>query len=226
MQLEKKSLSDEVFQTIRELIETGEIPSGSKISEPSLAKKLSVSRVPIRDAIAKLQTCGLVERQLNIGARVTQLTNEKLIEVYHIREQLEGLAARFAAENIDDESLKYLQLLLSKQKKQLNEKQEYYQKQGDLDFHYLIVKASNNSHLIRLFNDSLYYLIRVYRFQFAMRGRRVNSAYQEHGAIVDAIAHKDGEMAELLMRQHIRLSRMNIEKQLNWKGDDESRQAI
>ena len=226
MEKEKKSLSDEVFQTIRELIETGEMPSGSKISEPSLAKKLSVSRVPIRDAIAKLQTCGLVERQLNVGARVTQLTNEKLIEVYHIREQLEGLAARFAAQNIDDESLDYLQLLLNEQKKQLSEKQEYYQKQGDLDFHYLIVKASSNSHLIRLFNDSLYYLIRVYRFQYAMRGRRVKSAYKEHSAIVDAIAHKDGEMAELLMRQHIRLSRINIEKQLNWKSDDESRQAI
>ena len=118
MEKEKKSLSDEVFQTIRELIETGEMPSGSKISEPSLAKKLSVSRVPIRDAIAKLQTCGLVERQLNVGARVTQLTNEKLIEVYHIREQLEGLAARFAAQNIDNESLEYLQLLLNEQKKQ------------------------------------------------------------------------------------------------------------
>jgi DNA-binding GntR family transcriptional regulator len=45
-------------------------------------------------------------------------------------------------------------------------------------------------------------------------------------AIVDAIANQDGEMAELLMRQHIRLSRMNIERQINWKGGDESRQAI
>jgi DNA-binding GntR family transcriptional regulator len=59
-----------------------------------------------------------------------------------------------------------------------------------------------------------------------MKGRRVNSAYKEHSAIVDAIANQDGEMAELLMRQHIRLSRMNVEKQINWKVGDESRQAI
>ena len=226
MGLEKKPLSEEVFHIIRELIETGEMPSGSKISEPSLAKKLAVSRGPIRDAIAKLETCGLVARQLNVGARVLSLTNEQLIEIYHIREHLEGLAARFAAQNIDNESLEYLQLLLSNQEKQLNGKQEYYQKEGDLDFHYLIVKASYNSHLISLFNDSLYYLIRVYRFQYGMKGRRVNSAYKEHSAIVDAIANQDGEMAELLMRQHIRLSRMNVEKQINWKVGDESRQAI
>jgi DNA-binding GntR family transcriptional regulator len=226
MGLEKKPLSEEVFHIIRELIETGEMSSGSKISEPSLAKKLMVSRGPIRDAIAKLKTSGLVVRQLNIGARVLSLTNEQLIEIYHIREHLEGLAARFAAQNIDNESLEYLQLLLSNQEKQLNEKQEYYQKEGDLDFHYLIVKASYNKHLINLFNDSLYYLIRVYRFQYGMKGRRVNFAHKEHSAIVDAIANQDGEMAELLMRQHIRLSRMNVEKQINWKGGDESRKAI
>jgi len=83
MSLEKKLLYDEVFHIIRELVETGEIPPGSKISEPSLAKKLSVVRGPIRDGIAKLKTRGLVARQLNVGARVLSLTNEQLIEIYH-----------------------------------------------------------------------------------------------------------------------------------------------
>jgi len=223
MSLEKKPLSDEIFHVIRELIETGEMPSGSKISEPILAKKLSVSRGPIRDAIAKLKNCGLVASQLNVGARVVSLTNEQLIEIYHIRERLEGLAARFAAECIDNESLEFLRSLLNNQENQLNERHEYYQKDGDLDFHYLIVNANCNAHLIKLFNDSLYYLIRVYRFQYGMKGRRVHSAHKEHSAIVEAIANQDGEMAELLMRQHIRLSRMNVEKQINWKGRDESR---
>lgn len=224
--LSKKSLSDQVFQNIREMIEMGILPPGSKISEPILAKKLSVSRVPIRDAIVQLQSCGLVERQLNVGARVVTLSAEKLIELYHIRERLEGMAARFTAENIESEDLNYLYLLLENQKKPLKEKQEYYQKGGNLDLHYLIVKSCNNKHLIKLFNESLYYLIRVYRFQFGMKGRRVNSAYLEHKAIVNAIANRDGEMAEMMMRQHIRASRRDIENQLNIGANSEARKII
>ena len=72
----------------------------------------------------------------------------------------------------------------------------------------------------------MYYLIRVYRFQFGMRGRRVNSAYQEHKAIVNAIANRDGEMAEMLMRQHIRASRKDIEEQLIKGVSSEPRKII
>ncbi|MDP6103974.1 MAG: GntR family transcriptional regulator [Gammaproteobacteria bacterium] len=224
--LSKKSLSDKVFHAIREMIETGIMPPGSKISEPNLAKKLDVSRVPIRDAILKLQSCGLVERQMNVGAKVITLSAAKLIDIYHIRERLEGLAAKFTAEKISDKDINYLLLLLENQKKPLKEKQEYYQEGGDLDIHYLIVKSCNNEQLIQLFNDSLYYLIRVYRFQFGMRGRRVNSAYQEHKAIVNAIANRDGEMAEMLMRQHIRASRKDIEEQLIKGVSSEPRKII
>jgi DNA-binding GntR family transcriptional regulator len=222
----KKSLSDVVFHDIRELIETGKILPGSKISEASLANKLNVSRVPIRDAMVRLESCGLVERQLNVGARVVTLSFHKLIDIYHIRERLEGLAARFCAENISRGGLDKLQGLLLSQSKNIEEMQTYYQKGGDLDIHYLIVNYCNNKHLIKLFNESLYYLIRVYRFQFGMRGSRVDGAYQEHKAVIDAIGNGDGEMAELLMRQHIRLSRNSIERKLEQGGFGESRKII
>jgi DNA-binding GntR family transcriptional regulator len=224
--LSKKSLSDQVFHAIREMIETGKMTPGSKISEPTLAKDLDVSRIPIRDAIVKLQSCGLVERKMNVGARVVSLSYEKLIDIYHIRERLEGLAARFTAKNISEKDIDYLLLLLENQKEPLKQRQEYYQKGGDLDLHYLLVKLSNNDQLIQLFNESLYYLIRVYRFQFGMRGRRVNRAYHEHEAIVNSIVNRDGEMAEILMRQHIRASRKDVEEQLIKGVGSESRKII
>ncbi|MCU7811233.1 MAG: FCD domain-containing protein, partial [Candidatus Thiodiazotropha sp. (ex Notomyrtea botanica)] len=92
--------------------------------------------------------------------------------------------------------------------------QAYFQKQGDLDFHYRIVQGSKNQQLIGLLCNDLYHLLRMYRFQFGMRSKRSQQAYDEHHYLLNAIVSRDPEMAELLMRQHIRSSRRNVERML------------
>jgi DNA-binding GntR family transcriptional regulator len=100
----------------------------------------------------------------------------------------------------------------------VREGESYYQEAGDVDFHYRIIQGSNNPYLINLLCDELYYLVRMYRVQLGMNGPRVSRAFDEHKAILTAIANRDGELADLLMRRHIAASRRNIENHLKQVG--------
>jgi DNA-binding GntR family transcriptional regulator len=123
-----------------------------------------------------------------------------------------------------DEEIAKLRELLGQHGQEIEQEQgqAYFQKEGDLDFHYRIITGSKNDRLINLLCNDLYYQMRLYRYQFGMRGHRVPKAYSEHEHIVDAIANRDGEMAEWLMRLHIRSSRKNIERMLKDKDSNTS----
>ena len=90
----------------------------------------------------------------------------------------------------------------------------YYQEEGDLDFHYKVILGSHNKQLITILCGQLYHLVRMYRIQFGMNSPGATRAFEEHSRIIDAIADRDGELAELLMRRHIAASRKNIEKKI------------
>lgn len=210
------TIAESVFRQIRQAIVEGSIPAGSKISETELAKTYGVSRGPLREAIGRLEACSLVIRKPNVGARVMTMSSSQLLDIYFVREALEGMAARLAATHMTDEEIDKLRELLSQHGNEIEQEQgqAYFQKEGDLDFHYRIITGSKNDRLINLLCNDLYYQMRLYRYQFGMRGHRAPKAYSEHEHIVDAIANRDGEMAELLMRLHIRSSRKNIERML------------
>ncbi len=209
------TIADKICNKLQNAIVEGIIPAGSKISEPALASEYGISRGPLREALSRLEACYLIERKPNVGARVVTLTREHLVEIYLIRESLEGLAARLAAENMSDKDVNELDALLEEHKHQIVQDQSYYQKEGDMDFHFRIVKGSNNSYLIDMFSNDLYHLIRLYRYQFGMVSKRVPRAFVEHGQIVDAIRQHDGELAQFLMSRHISNSRKNVEKMLD-----------
>ncbi|MCZ6525704.1 MAG: GntR family transcriptional regulator, partial [Gammaproteobacteria bacterium] len=99
------TIADKVFKKLQQAIVEGEIPTGSKISEPALAKELGISRGPLREALSRLEVCNLIERKPNVGGRVITLSLEHLLEIYHIRESLEGLAAKLAAKNMTDKEI-------------------------------------------------------------------------------------------------------------------------
>ncbi len=213
---ESATLADRVFEQLRRAIVEGEIAPGSKISEPEMAARFGISRGPLREAMRRLESTNLVERRPNLGARVVTLTSEQLIEIYVVREALEGMAARLAAEHMADEAIEELKHLLEQHRREVAREywQAYFQKEGDMDFHYRIVKGSGNQRLIGILCDDLYHLARMYRCQFGMGSDRARDALKEHALIVDAIAERDGELAELLMRRHIRTSRRGVERRL------------
>ncbi len=220
-QPESKTLADRVCQQIVTAIVKGDIAPGHKISEPELAKIYGISRGPLREAIRRLEGLRLVQRIPHVGARVVSLSATELIEIYHVREAMEGMACRLAAENMTDSEIVKLRDLLEEHERslKLTEGRAYFQKEGDLDFHYRIVQGSKNTKLMQLLGGELYHLVRMYRYQFSVSTSRPVRALQEHFYIVDAIEHRDGELAEMLMRRHISAARKNIEKKLQQQHD-------
>ena len=208
--------ADKVFEQLQHAIVEGDIVAGSKISEPELAKYYQVSRSTLREALNRLEKCHLIERKANVGSRVVDCTINGLLELYVTREALEGMACRQAALNMSDEEIVDIQMMLKKhaQTQDLKDGIAYYQEQGDLDFHYQVILGSHNKQLIDLICGQLYHLIRMYRCQFGMNSPRATRAFDEHAHIIQAIADRDGELAEILMRRHIAASRKNIERKI------------
>ncbi|WP_426356919.1 GntR family transcriptional regulator [Pseudocolwellia sp. HL-MZ19] len=208
--------ADKVYEQLLQQIVNGTIAPGSKISEPELSKKFEISRSTLREALNRLEKCHLIERKANVGSRVVDCSIEGLLELYITREALEGMACRQAAMNMtDDEILSMKQMLKDHSNQQdLKDGISYYQEEGDVDFHYKVILGSHNQQLINIICGQLYHLIRMYRIQFGMKSSRAKRAFQEHSQIIQAIADRDGELAELLMRRHIAASRKNIERKI------------
>ncbi|WP_444922271.1 GntR family transcriptional regulator [Microbulbifer sp. CnH-101-G] len=211
-----QSLAERLFLTLRGEIVEGRIPAGSKISEPELARRFNASRGSLREALMRLESLGLLERRVNVGARVVELSERGLLDLYEVREALEGMACRLAAEQRSEEDLLELRQMLSRheQQEELQAGKAYFQPEGDFDFHFRIVQASKNDLLIDTLCNRLYYRVRMYRYQLGMASPRAQRAFREHSHIIEAIEAGDGELAELLMRRHIRASRQNIENKL------------
>ncbi|KGJ98767.1 GntR family transcriptional regulator [Thalassotalea sp. ND16A] len=213
--------ADKIFETMQHEIVEGEILAGSKISEPELAKKYQVSRSTLREALNRLEKCHLIERKANVGSRVVECSVQGLLEIYQVREALEGMACRLAAQNMQDDEIAELQQVLNAHgnDQQLKDGIAYYQEEGDLDFHYRVILGSHNEQLIKILCGELYHLVRMYRCQFGMNSPRATRAYDEHKAIMYAISDRDGELAEMLMRRHIAASRKNIENKLEKESE-------
>ncbi len=216
-----RTLADRVFARLQDDIVRGEILPGSKVSETELASRYGVSRGPLREAIRRLESRKLLERVVHVGTRVASLSVNDLIEIYHVREALEGMAARLAAEHMTADEVRGLYDVLAQHEQQqdLREDVAYFQREGDLDFHYRIIQGSHNATLSQLLIGELYHLVRMYRYQFSSVANRPQKALNEHRRIVEAIESRDGEMAELLMRRHISSARKNIENQYTVQGN-------
>ena len=203
--IKPSTLADDVFDRIRTAIVKGELAPGSKINEPQLSRQYGISRGPLREAIRRLEGCKLVEIKPNIGANIVHLDISQIIEIYEIREVLEGLACKLAAANATSGDCAKLRELLTHHEEQIQSENglRYYQREGDLDFHYQIVQCSGNQRLFDMLCGELYHLLRMYRIQTASEPSRPIQAFKEHHQIVDSIEQSDGELAELLMVRHI-----------------------
>ena len=212
MQEEITTLAKQVCERIVKDIITGAITHGQKLNEPERARIHGISRGPLREAMSRLEAMRLITRTPNVGARVVKLSYQELLEIYQIRESLEGLAAKLAAQAMSADEKVNLRLLLNSHRKHIldTKGQSYFQQEGDVDFHYRIVHGSKNQRLIDMLAGDLYQLVRMYRYQFSLSSNRPQQALKEHDQICSAIEEGDGELAEWLMKRHINNARKNI----------------
>jgi len=132
-------------------------------------------------------------------------TPQLIAEIYAIREALEGVAAREAARCLSDTDIAHLRGLLAAHDLQFAGKSVdiYRMGRADDDFHFSIIRATRNQALISILCDQYYNLIRLIRRQHRHVPGRARRAFIEHQRIVDALADRDGDLAEILMRRHV-----------------------
>lgn len=209
--------AEKIFSELTTAIVLGELKPGEKLSEQALVERYGGSRAPVREAIQKLEAKSLVARIPNAGARVVSLSLKELKDIYEVRLELEGMACRLAAQRMTEDEIAELKQLLAEHEADIkaNQGQSYYQKAGDLDFHYRIIQGAKNARLHQMLCGELYHLVRMYRYQTSTNKQRPTHALTEHHRIVEAIANRDSELAELLMRRHIQISINNLENAMN-----------
>lgn len=204
-QPQQGTLSDIATHKLAQSIVTGELAQGQKLNEAELAERFGMGRGPLREALRHLEGMRLVKRTPNAGARVVILDRKTLSDLYAVREALEGMACRIAASQMSDEDIAQLGALLDRHETQIEKQggKVYAQSEGDLDFHYQIARGSRNQMLMDLLGSEQYQLLRMCRYRTSRNAQRTQPALSQHRQIVDAIANRDGELAELLMRRHI-----------------------
>jgi DNA-binding GntR family transcriptional regulator len=212
---EVPNLRERVYQALKEMIIFKEIPPGEKLDEDSLANQLGVSRTPIRESLYRLENEGIVKIIPRRGAFIVKHSKESINEILSVREVLEGLSAREAANHITDAALEVLESLsekFSESNVRLLSK-EYLQ--VDVKFHKTIIEASKNEWLISLMNI-LNDHIQMLRLRTVTFQGRPEQSLSEHRRILEALKAGDPLLAESLMREHINNVResylKNIEK--------------
>ncbi len=197
-----KSLEEKIYSLLEEAILTGEYHRGDSMTETTLAKKLGVSRTPIRSALHRLSEEGLVEIKPNRGAVVVGVSDEDLIDTYRIRMRLEGLASAMAAERMTDEALAELEETLSLSEFYLSRGNADKLKELDTEFHVIIYRSSGNRMLSKILTE-LHRNIRSYRKMSLSVPGRLEHSVNEHRAIFEAIKTRDSELADKLTFAHI-----------------------
>jgi DNA-binding GntR family transcriptional regulator len=197
-----QSVVDHVYSALRERILSGELPRGTKLRQASLAEELGVSRTPLREALRRLATEGLVEFSPNRGATVSELDFGDMRHAWSARVALEPGAARLAAERRDDEAIAAMREAVVEQRRVGNDRDASFA--ANRRFHLRLAAASGNPHLTR-FAEMLWVPrigVPIYQAQ-AVEPQGAQRWADEHEQIVDAIAAGDGNAAERLTREHV-----------------------
>ncbi len=195
-------LRDVVFNTLRKGILTGELKPGERLMEIHLAKRLGVSRTPIREAIRKLELEGLVTMIPRRGAQVANITEKNLKDVLEVRQALEGLAIALACERITEETKAELEKRLNQVETAMKTKDTSEIASADVAFHDMLVEASGNARLRQLVNNLGEQMYR-YRFEYIKDVSKHSQIIQEHRSMFDSIMEKDAKKAAQAVGLHI-----------------------
>jgi len=203
----KERLSNEdtkIYMAIKEAIQSNAFPPGFRLIERDLAKQFGTSRTPVRSAINRLTVEGYIDQSQYKGAIVKRLSSQDIERLLEVREALEGMACRLAAEYVTDEDKTQLQNIINDMYDAVeqNDFLRYYGLSGEL--HTKFMECCNNPYL---FDLAQRVNIQTTRFQFRiiLVPGRIKKAVQEHKEIVEKVINGDGVGAEECMRKHIRI---------------------
>ncbi len=203
--IEVVSIVDRVYDALRARILDGSVAPGARLRQEALADELGVSRTPLREALRRLASEGLVELEANRGARVPALTRADLMAAYDARLAIEPGAARLAAVVRDEAALRRMDGAIAAHRRASGSAALF---EANRAFHLALVAAAANEHLSRLAE-----FLWAARIGALIYGRQDETAAEvaadadEHAAIAAAVAAADADEAERLVREHVARAR-------------------
>lgn len=210
-------LPEKIYNHLRAKLLAGELPPGARLDYKKISTEMGVSTTPVREAMGKLASEGLVDLIPRAGAIVRQLGAQEAVQLYGVREAIETYAAAKAAEKISEARLQHLEDLLAKMRLLISKSftspnalmtgenlSEFLQ--ADLAFHMTIIEAAGNPRLSKLAGDSHIHS-RIFGVErFGHSRQLMEEADQIHRLIFDALKRRDAARASNLVSQHIQRS--------------------
>ena len=189
----------DAYQMILQAIDLGTYRPGDRLVESELAERFGVSRTPIREALQRLETQSLLARD-GRSLIVASLDHNQMAELYVVRSELEGLAARLAARHATEEEVRLLQEMVAEDQKRVDDPSAL--SRTNRRFHRQVHLASHNRYLVQQL-DLLYRSMALMTTTSLAAQGRSKIALGEHAAIVAAIAAGDGDTAFSELKGHI-----------------------
>ncbi len=212
----RASLTDLVAEAIFARLAAGDLKPGDRLAEVALAQELEVSRTPVREALQRLTTLGLLSRDTYRGSRVAQLSLAQLCQVYEVRESLEGTAAGVFALRAGPQERAELRALWRRMQRARAEGDARAVRGHDFEFHRQIIRGGGNEYLAGAGHAEALMLL-----AFLVRRSRDDEAPQDipstqdpHAHVLAAIEARDGVAAEAAMRAHVRDTRLTLAQAL------------
>jgi DNA-binding GntR family transcriptional regulator len=196
------SRAELVYRSIKGLIRDGGFPPGQRLKEAELADRLGVSRTPVREALSRLMADGLLTLHPMRGFAVAELDRQQVLELYALREFIEGAAARFAAQHASPHEIRSLRAMIEDSRK-IDGRDASAHASMNKRFHAAIGEASHNRYLKEALARLADSLDLIRKTTFLIEGR-TGDVERQHLTILDAIEARDADGAEAAARDHIR----------------------
>jgi DNA-binding GntR family transcriptional regulator len=196
---EARTGNKDAYGLILDAIDRGDYRPGDRLVESDLAERFGVSRTPIREALQRLETQSMLSRD-GRSLIVAALDHNQMAELYVVRAELEGLAARLASRHATPEEIRVLRDMVAEDRALLGDPRALAR--ANRRFHGQIHRASHNRYLVQQLDLVHRSMALLASTSLAAEGRGA-AALDEHDRIVDAIAAGDGEAAAAALRAHI-----------------------
>jgi len=193
---------EQMVRSIADMIVTGALLPGEKLDDISLAARFEVSRTPVREALRELGAMGLVDREPNRSAIVTNVTEARLHSMFETMAELEGICARLAAERMTVEERRNLELEHRASARLVQASLDEDYAAHNIEFHSRLYRGAHNDHIYELATQTRARLAPFRRAQFRLPDRLAKS-FQEHEGIVTAILRADAEAAGKAAYSHV-----------------------
>lgn len=197
-----ETIASLIQRELEGMIISGEIGAGDHLNEAALSERFEVSRGPIREACRGLERSGLIRIVANHGAFVREMSAEEALELYDIRAALFGLAGKLLAWRVSPLEIRRLSALVEEMEGTVDADDINAFYPLNVEFHTLLVKGSENEHLISLV-PTIDKHLHLFRRRGLVQPGKMRASNVEHKAILAAVSARDAAQAGARMEQHI-----------------------